>query len=67
MKLLSFDAIITIDQYIADLFNSVLNYGINKVCLTEGGISVKDYFRYLTNAEQTEHGIVLTGQKLYGY
>ncbi|MCQ2819377.1 MAG: hypothetical protein MJ252_19115 [archaeon] len=50
-----------------ELYNSILNYSIDKVCLTDNGITVRDYFRYLEKSEPTENGFVLTGQKLYGY
>ena len=50
-----------------EIFAKILNYGNEKTCLTDKGISVKDYFRYLNTSEKTKKGIVLTGQKLYGY
>ena len=50
-----------------EIYGKIINTAIDKVCITDNGITARDYFRYLTSIKQTDNGIVLIGQKLYGY
>ena len=41
------------------------DYDYNKICLSDDGISMRDYFSKITNVYAREEGIYLEGRHLY--
>ena len=53
-------------QQLNGYLNEIFNYGIKvPTCLTDKGITLRDYYRYIDNATSEEHGVYIQGKHIY--
>jgi len=48
-----------------NVINESFDYDYNKICLSDDGISLRDYFSKITNVYSREEGIYIEGKHLY--